>query len=436
MTDAKLANEPGAPPSGRVYAGYVLLLLFLANTMNSIDRSMVNVLVEPIRKEFGFTDTEVGAISGLGFALFYGALGLPIARLADQRSRKRLLAAGVAFWSLMTVLTGRATGFWTMLAARFGVGAGEATCYPASLSLIGDYFEPAKRPRAIALFQMGIYAGFILGAVLSSLITAHYGWRAAFLTMGLPGLLLAVILLLTLREPVRGTLDGTSLRRGFSKDDWRATLGLLATDRTFILLVVASTFMSLAAATLANWGAAYLMRSHGLTQTEVGVTVGPILGIGGMGGTIIGGFIGTWVAGRSAVPHAPLKVMLLTALPAAPFMVIFVMAPVMSLVILGGLFGGLLSAMHYGPLIAVAISRVPATSRGLAGALLVLGQTVIGFGMGPLIAGALSDALHPQLGNEALRYAMLFAPGCVVIAWTCAFAAWRRLNDTDNRGAL
>ena len=421
---------PLAPaPAGRATAVYILALLMLVNTMNSIDRVIVNILIEPIRREFGFTDTQIGMIGGLGFALFYGLLGLPIARLADRYSRKRLLAAGLILWSAMTMVTGRAVGFWSMLSARFGVGIGEATCYPTSLSLISDYFAPRDRPRAVSLFQIGLDLGFIVGAPVAGIVAAQHGWRAAFYLLGLPGLVLAVLLLLTLREPVRGTKDsrivGAAPRDGGA---WAAMRALIAEDRVFPLLAAASMFMALGAATLALWGAAYMMRSHGLTEDQVGKLLGPILGGGGFVGTIIGGVVGTALARRDDRPFVPLKVMLYTAIPAIPGMILFVLAPTTTTAILGGLAGGILTSMHFGPLIATTISRVAPGNRGLAASLLVIGQSVIGFGFGPLIVGAISDALSPQLGTESLRYAMLFAPCCVLLAWTCVFVAWRMLT--------
>lgn len=436
MAIAAAAERGGAVTPA--YSVYVLILLMLVNTMNSIDRVIVNILIEPIRREFGFSDTQIGIIAGLGFAVFYGLLGLPIARLTDRSNRTRLLAAGLATWSLMTLLTGRAVGFWTILCARFGVGVGEATCYPTALSLIGDYFRPARRPLAVSLFQIGLDLGFIIGAPVAGIVAAQYGWRAAFTLLGIPGLVLAVILLLTMREPARGgqeihSIGGTPVgpggeRAGGLAGTWTALRTLLAADAVLPLLVGASMFMALGSATLALWGAAYMMRSHGLSEDQVGLTLGPVLGMGGFVGTIIGGALGSWVARRSGKPFAPLKVMLWAVLPATPCMALFVLAPTVPLAIAGGLAGGVLTAMHYGPLIATTISRVAPRQRGLASSLLVIGQSVIGFGLGPLLVGAISDAMAPQFGNESLRYAMLFAPCMVLLAWACVYAAWRRLN--------
>jgi MFS family permease len=212
------------------------------------------------------------------------------------------------------------------------------------------------------------------------------------------------------------------------------TIRLLFADRPFLLLALAGTFMSLGTASMANWGAPYMMRSHGMTQVEVGVILGPAMGGGGLVGTLLGGVLGTMVAKRDPRPYAPLLVMLFTALPAIPAITLFLLAPTVPIAVVGGLFGGVLTSMHYGSLIAVALGRVPAVRRGMASSILILGQTVIGFGMGPLIVGAISDGLSGGLGSESLRYAMLMAPLAVLTGWSLAFLTWRRLN-ADQTGA-
>jgi MFS family permease len=413
--------------TGRLYAGYVLTILVLTNMMNSVDRAVVNILVEPIRLELGFSDTEIGLIGGLGFALVYGLLGLPIARLADRGNRRRLLAVGLAFWSAMTIVTGRAIGFWSMLLARVGVGAGEATCYPASLSILSDYFKPENRPRAIALFQLGLHLGYIFGAVIASTVAERYGWRASFTVLGAPGVVLAVVIMLSVREPVRGRLDPPSTSR-VDRAGFAETIRVLVTDRPFMMLAGAGMFMALGGATLANWGAAYMMRSHGLTQGQVGVLLAPVMGGAGLIGTLIGGFLGTMVAKRNSRSHAPLLVMLFTALPGVPAMATFLLAPTVQIAVIGGFLGGFLTSMYYGSLVAVALGRVPASNRGMATSILIIGQTVIGFGFGPLIAGGISDALSGRLGTESLRYAMLMAPVCVFAGWALTLACYRLLN--------
>lgn len=429
---AELNNRDDSAPTGRVYAGYVLALLVVVNMMNSVDRAVVNILVEPIRLELGFNDTQIGLIGGLGFALVYGILGLPIARLADRGNRKRLLAAGLAAWSIMTYFTGRAVGFWSMLLARVGVGAGESTCYPASLSLISDYFKPEYRPRAIAIFQLGLHLGYIAGAIVASTVAAKYGWRAAFTVFAIPGVVLSGIMLLTLREPVRGALDPSSIPRSNDVGFMHAAR-VLFTDRPFMMLAASGMFMALGTATLANWGAAYMMRSHDLTQLQVGAILAPAMGGAGLIGTLIGGFLGTIIAKRSARTHAPLLVMLFTALPGVPAMAIFLMAPTVPIAVTAGFCGGLLTSMHFGSLMAVALNRISSEYRGMAASILVIGQTVIGFGFGPLIAGIVSDALSGQLGEESLRYAMLMAPVFVFTGWAICLMTYRLLNKTDGR---
>lgn len=418
-------------PQGGAYSWYALFVLFLANALNSADRSIVNILVEPIRKEFGFTDLKVGIVSGLGFAIFYVVFGILIARAADRYNRRNILAAGIAIWSVMTALTGAARGFATMLLARVGVGIGEASCYPTAFPLIGDYFTPEKRPRAIALFQVGIYVGFILGSVIAGEVAARHGWRAAFYALGVPGLLLSLLILFTLREPRRGMSDTMPIAAPAGKGvNLAAMLRLLVGNRPFLLLVCALACMATVSAVMANWGSAFLMRAHGVGQAEVGVIAGPVIGMGGILGTVLGGFLGTAVAKRRGAERGPLLVPLIATLPALPFLLLFIFAPDLKLVLIGGGAAALLVGMHMGPTVATALSLIPAQNRGLASSLVVFGQLLVGFGIGPVIVGSISTLLDPSGSNasEALRLALLVAPVAAFLGFACFAAGYRSIG--------
>lgn len=411
------------------YSWYVLFVLFLANALNSADRSIVNILVEPIRNEFGFSDLQIGIVSGLGFAIFYAAFGIAIARAADRSSRRNLLAAGIAIWSVMTAFTGAARGFGTMLLARIGVGVGEASCYPTAFPLISDYFTPEKRPRAIALFQVGIYVGFILGAVIAGQVAEKFGWRSAFYALGLPGLAVALLVLLTVREPTRGMSEGITLPISGNKGTLGDMLRLLVSDRRFLLLVCGAACLATVSAVMANWGSAFLMRAHGIGQAEVGVIAGPVIGMGGIIGTISGGLLGTFLAKRGGAERAPMLVPLIATLPAVPFLLLFIFAPTLPAVLLGGGVAAFLVGMHMGPTVATALSLIPPHNRGLASSLIVLGQLLVGFGIGPVITGLISTVLENGGSDpgEALRQGLLVAPVAAVLAFLCFFAGYRAI---------
>jgi predicted MFS family arabinose efflux permease len=408
------------------YSWYVLFVLLIVNAFNSVDRAMVSILVESIRGEFGFNDLELGILSGLGFAIFYAALGIPIARWADSGNRRNILTIGIAVWSAMTALTGKATGFGTFLLARAGVGIGEATCYPTAYPLISDYFPRALRPIAMALFQMGLFVGIVAGNIIAAKIAAAHGWRTAFAAMGLPGLGLALIVWATVHEPVRGLRDeqapapAAPARFG---EVLRAAWG----DRRFLLVMLATTLLTLASATLGNWGPAFMMRVHGISQADVGAVAAPI-GLGGIVGTIGGGIIGSVLAKRSTLFRAPLLVPLSFTLVAVPAVIVFLFAPSMPLVVAFGAIAACAIAAHTGPVIATAVSLVRAELRGTASAVIVIGHLLIGFGMGPPLVGWISDMLKASLGADALRYAMLMAPVCVAIGWVALLAGFRAIG--------
>lgn len=415
-----------------LYAWYVLAVLFLVNAFNAVDRGMVNILVESIKREFGFSDSEVGILSGLGFALFYALLGVPIARLADTRNRRNLLAIGLAVWSALTVLTGRAIGFTTFLLARAGVGVGEASCYPTAYPLISDYFPKHRRPIAMALFQMGLFTGTIAGGIIAARIAAAHGWRTAFAAIGLPGLALAVLVFATVREPPRGMSDARPPAPP-RRPRFGEVAALLGGDRGFLWLVIGTTCLTTASATLSSWGPAFMMRLHGVGQAQVGAVSAPI-GLGGLIGTIGGGLAGSWLAGRSADDRAPLAVPLWLSLLALPGTALFVFAPTLPLVVLGGALGAFGIGVHTGPALAVAVGRVRPDMRGLASAVIVIGHLLVGYGLGPVVAGVLSDALAPTHGADALRLALAIVPGLILLGWLALVAAFRIIGPTGGTG--
>jgi len=188
---------------------YTLALLTLVYALNFLDRTIFNVLIEPIKKEFQLTDTMLGLLAGFGFVLMYSVLGMPIARLADRRSRRNIVAAGLAFWSAMTALCGMAQNVAMLTVARIGVGIGEAAGTPASQSIIADLFAKDERPRALGIFAIGTYLGVFLGYFFGGWVNKYFGWRAAFIGAGVPGIAIALLLWLTVTEPVRRGDNGS-----------------------------------------------------------------------------------------------------------------------------------------------------------------------------------------------------------------------------------
>nr|WP_229199246.1 MFS transporter [Bradyrhizobium acaciae] len=204
---AAVPAQAAAAPSARRY--YVLALLTIIYALNFLDRTIFNVLIEPIKKEFALSDTTMGLLAGFGFVLFYSLLGIPIARMADRLNRRNIVALAFAFWSAMTYLCGLVSSVTTLALARVGVGIGESAGTPASQSMIADLFDKNERPRALGIYAIGTYLGVFLGYFIGGYVNQHYGWRMAFFTAGLPGIALAAVLWLTISEPKRGAMAET-----------------------------------------------------------------------------------------------------------------------------------------------------------------------------------------------------------------------------------
>jgi MFS family permease len=221
------------------------LLLFLAYVINYIDRQIVTILQEPIKADLNLSDTQLGLMTGLSFALFYATLGVPIARIADRKSRSRLIAWAITVWSAMTAACAAVSGFWSLLACRMGVGIGEAGLSPPAHSLISDYYEPAKRATAMAIYSIGIQVGVFVGFLAGGAINHFFGWRMAFLVVGVPGLLLAVLIRFTMREPERGRFDVPAMPAKGAEPGSFATLAALWRIRPFRFAALASGFHAL-----------------------------------------------------------------------------------------------------------------------------------------------------------------------------------------------
>ena len=279
-----------ARPAARRY--YVLAILTVVYALNFLDRTIFNVLIEPIKKEFVLSDTTMGLLAGFGFVLFYSALGIPIARIADRLNRRNIVAIAFAFWSAMTFLCGMASSVATLALARIGVGIGESAGTPASQSMVADLFDKNERPRALGVYAIGTYLGVFLGYFIGGYVNQHYGWRMAFFTAGLPGIALAGLLWLTISEPRRG-----AMAERFEPEPLGPTLRFLASQRTFLIVLVGFCLTTYTNYATAAWIPPFLARVHHLSSAEIGTYAGTFKGLFGMAGTLIGGLT---VADRKA----------------------------------------------------------------------------------------------------------------------------------------
>lgn len=368
------------------YLRYALAILFLVNVVNMVDRSIMGVLLESIRKDMHLTDTQIGILTGFAFALFYAVAGIFIARLSDLYDRRIVLGVSLLAWSGMTAVTGGVHSFSQFFLARMGVGVGESSAIPTSNAMIADYFPPTQRPLALAVFTAGSFLGVMLGSMLGGYVGEIWGWRWAFVVAALPGLPLAILVFATLRDPPRGGSDGRP-----SSD--RATLGetlkSLAGNRTFLLLILSSGFITFMLFGVIGWFPAFLMRAHGLSQSAVGLFFGTALGLGTAAGAIAGGLTANILAKRS-LRWLTLMPLLLSVL-FLPLYEIAIYAPNVSVsLVLIGLVSAVGGAT-LGPVLAAIQTVVPPRMRATGSSLTGFSGSLIGLGGAPLVVGVLSD---------------------------------------------
>lgn len=392
------ATDRGFDRSTRV----MLVTLLVVYVFNFLDRQIVNILAEPIRKDLGLSDTQIGLMTGLAFALFYTVLGLPIARYADRPSteRGRLIGAALAIWSVMTALCGLAQNFTQLLLARIGVGVGEAGCTPAAHSLIADRVPPERRASALAFYAMGIPLGSLLGMMIGGYLADVVGWRRAFVLVGLPGLLMVGAVLLLVRDKDRHL----ARRAAESAESVWQTLRALLSSGTFVMLLAAASTSSFLSYGKTTWSTIFFQRTHGLSPGEVGFWFGLWGGLAGVAGTWLGG----WLADRFG-RHDKRHIMTAPALGmlvAVPMAYAGYQASDWRVALALLMLPTLLNSLYYGPVYASTQGLVPQRHRAMASAMLLFCQNLIGLGLGPLFFGMLSDWFKPQYGAESVRYVL------------------------------
>jgi MFS family permease len=386
-----------------LYRNYVLAMLTFVYVFNFVDRQLLVILQESIKKELRLSDTQLGLLSGFTFAIFYVTLGVPIARLADKRNRRNIVTMSLGLWSLMTAFSGLARNFLQLLLARIGVGIGEAGGSPPAHAMISDYFPPEKRSTALSVYSSGIYIGVLVGFLMGGYLNQHLGWRTAFFVLGIPGIIFSFLFFATVKEPRRGATDPETVLAK-QPHSLAETLRLLYSTKTFIYLTLATGLHVFCLYGLLNWAPSFLSRLHGMKNSEIGVALGLIFGFGGGIGTFAGGVITDYFGKKDKSWY--LKVPAYAIVISIFFVAgnLFLHNTSLSLVCLGCC--AFLHSMYLGPSIAVVHSLVPATMRALSSSILFLVLNLIGLGFGPLVVGLISDLLKPALGTESLRWAM------------------------------
>jgi predicted MFS family arabinose efflux permease len=407
----------------RSYVLYVVGLLSVVNLFAYMDRMALAVLAPSIKAELHLSDSQLGLLTGFAFAAVYAICGIPIARWADCGVRRNVIVTALSAWSTMTALCGMAQNIWQLFLARFGVGAGEAGCFPPAQSIICDYVRPERRSSAFALHSFGAYAGIMVGMTLAGMLAGTIGWRATFLALGIPGIALAVIVALTLKEPKRGAYD--ALTAGDVRFSFRETLRYLWSCKTYRLLVVFDVLGGFIQYGLNQWWPSFYERSFDMSVAAVGAYLGTAIGVGSGLGILIGGFTASAVAKHDV--RLPLKfgaVMTLIAFPTCLASLLVSSATVSLWMVT---ITGFLWALSYGPMVAAFYSVIRPRMRATAGATGILIQSFLGFGLGPLCVGIASDLLAPMHGAESLRYALLIPASLVPFMAVTLWAATKPL---------
>jgi MFS family permease len=389
--------------TGRFYQNYVLGMLTLVYVFNFIDRQVLVILQESIKKELHLSDTQLGLLSGFTFAIFYVTLGIPIARLADKGNRRNVVTISLAIWSMMTAFSGLARNFLQLLLARIGVGVGEAGGSPPAHAMISDYFPPEKRSTALSVYSTGIYFGVLIGFLMGGYLNQHLGWRTAFFVLGIPGLIFSLLFYTTVKEPAKGATDAMTTISG-EAPTFGSVLRLLFSLKVFVYLAIATALHVFCIYGLLNWAPSFLSRMHGMKNIDIGFSLGLIYGLGGAAGTYAGGYLTDHFGkkDRRFYLSIPAYAVLLSMVFIAG--TIFLQSLPLTLLCLGAC--AFLQSMYLGPSLAVAHSLVAAPMRALTSAVLFFVLNFFGQGFGPLIVGFISDALKPQLGIESLRWAL------------------------------
>jgi predicted MFS family arabinose efflux permease len=384
---------------------YALGLLTVVYTFNFVDRQLLAILQESIKADLLLSDSQLGLLTGFAFAVFYVLAGIPIARWADRSNRKNIIALAIGCWSFMTAISGLAQNYTQLLLARIGVGVGEAGGSPPAHSIISDIFPPENRASALAFYCTGINIGVLVGFLFGGWLNEVFSWRVAFFVVGAPGLIIALIVGFTLREPIRGFSENKSTPTG-PQVSYGVVFSTLWNRRSFRHIAAGAALNAFATYSTSSWIASFMIRSHGLSTGEIGTWLAAIMGLGGAFGVFFGGYI----AERLALKDVRWYVWLpsLTGVVCIPFLVAtyLVSDPYHSFYL--QIIPGILFNVYIGNALAMTHGLVGLRMRALSSAILFFILNIIGLGLGPWLVGVLSDALAPTFGIESLRYAMVF----------------------------
>jgi predicted MFS family arabinose efflux permease len=407
IVDERARAQALAGVAGGTRRNYSLFLLLMLNTLLLLDKIVFVILLEPIKHEFALSDVQLGVLTGLVYALLMGICGLPFGIYADRTNRRNLAAGCLAFWSALTALCGLAQNFWQLLLARTGVGIGEAGGGPAALSIIADLFEHKKRATAMAIFALGSPLAALINLTVGTHLSHSYGWRATLLAASIPGIVLALVLLFTMREPVRGASDHKARARQAAP--LRETLAFIGQQKALLHLLTAVLLSYVTLAGASSWTFSFLVRSHHVKLNEVGAQLGVAIFVAGIAGNYLSGiladFLGQrderwrlWIIGGGAL----LSVLL-------GFGWIWSEGWTATLLLVACFAAA--STFWFAPAVGLCLSLVEIRMRATISGILFLIANMIGYGLGPILVGKMSDLFAPAFGADSLRMAL----SCIVM---------------------
>jgi len=419
--------EAGTVPSGgslAVRRNLALAMLFLVGTINFVDRQLLSVLVEPIRSEMQFSDTQFGLLTGLAFALFYAAMGVPVAMIADRWNRVKLIGIACVVWSGFTAACGMVSNFWQLALMRFGVGAGEAGGTAPSLSVIADLYPPAQRPLAIGLFTLNGPFGVFVGAAFGAWAAANIGWRGAFMVIGGVGIVVAPLLIWLVREPARGAMDAQ--KTADEALPFAQSLAMFWRRASLRMVLIGSGLAAFVSYGMLNWIPAFLMRTQGMPLEAMATWFAPAAGITFGVGILGGGWLVSHAAKRSPRAYGAIPALATAVLIPTFAGALLVESWQISLALM--LVPMAACTAYVAPALALVQNLTPPRSRATAAAVLMLMFNIVGLGLGPLFIGVVSDALKPAHGDESLRWALMTIVPFALAAGLAQFAMTRHLE--------
>jgi predicted MFS family arabinose efflux permease len=414
------------------YTLYVTFVLALIGLLSAIDSNMLSVLLVPIQKDIGASNTAMGALSGVAYSLVFAIIALPIGRLADVGNRRNILAISALVWSAGTVLCGVAGNYIQLLLARMAVAAGTAAQQPVGFSLIGDLYSPSRRGSGIAALTVGGLIGLSAGAALAGVLTDRFGWHLAFLLLGAPGLAASALLWLTVPEPARGAKDGGVRHEPLHSSTW-SSLKYMFSIPSVRLLMIAQSLLAACQLSWLTWLPALFLRVHHLTTTQMSLIYGLVVGGGALISIIAGGLLSDWLSRRGA--RWRIYYVVASCLLSAPLAAWGVLAGDVKTAVITIFFYTLIAGGITPAAAAAGLGVVRPTMRALMAAALSFVVYAVGGALGPIAIGAATDVLEKTYGDAAIRYALVLSPALLAAAAAAFFAASRTI-DRDTAAAL